>query len=406
MHQSGWRIWVAPTTMMVCTLLSYIDRQVLAVLSPTILADTGLTQSQYAQAVSVFSLTYMITNPLWGSVIDYLGLRVGMLMAVALWTASSASHAYVGTFLGFAIARGFLGLGEGAAFPGALRTAVEALPVTKQSRGMALCYSGASLGALITPFIVTPIAIAYGWQSAFLITGTFGLVWLVLWQFIARPPFLPEHKRGKLKIDWPNFLDRRTWVIMSSFGLGGLALGVVGYLSPLYLNRVLGLSQIEVSRVVWIPFVGWEIGYFFWGWIADRYAAHTSRPKNLFLLLTVLSLPIAFVTMTRSVPITIALFFWATFIADGFVVLSLRVGSRIFPKEQTGMVAGIGSGSWGAVQLLILPLYGRWFDGGWHTWCFVSMSLLPALGTMAWLWLSKPWGDAPTLPQHPVTIEA
>ena len=174
MNQSGWRIWVAPTTMMVCTLLSYIDRQVLAVLSPTILADTGLTQAQYAQAVSVFSLTYMITNPLWGSVIDYLGLRLGMLMAVALWTASSASHAYVGTFLGFAIARGFLGLGEGAAFPGALRTAVEALPPTKQSRGMALCYSGASLGALITPFIVTPIALAYGWQSAFLITGAFG----------------------------------------------------------------------------------------------------------------------------------------------------------------------------------------------------------------------------------------
>jgi hypothetical protein len=70
------------------------------------------------------------------------------------------------------------------------------------------------------------------------------------------------------------------------------------------------------------------------------------------------------------------------------------VGSRIFAKEQTGMVAGIGSGSWGAVQLLILPLYGRWFDGGWHTWCFVSMSLLPALGTLAWLWLSKPWADA------------
>ncbi len=104
----------------------------------------AFSQAQFAQTVSVFSLTYMITNPLWGSVIDYLGLRLGMLLAVALWTASSASHAFVGTFLGFAIARGFLGLGEGAAFPGALRTAVEALPVDKQSRGMALCYSGAS----------------------------------------------------------------------------------------------------------------------------------------------------------------------------------------------------------------------------------------------------------------------
>ena len=39
----GWRMWVAPTTMMLCTLLGYIDRQVLAALSPTILADTGMT---------------------------------------------------------------------------------------------------------------------------------------------------------------------------------------------------------------------------------------------------------------------------------------------------------------------------------------------------------------------------
>jgi MFS transporter, ACS family, hexuronate transporter len=395
----GWRMWVAPTTMMVCTLLSYIDRQVLAVLSPTILHDTGLSQAQYTQAIAVFSLTYMITNPLWGSILDYVGLRVGMLMAVTLWTLSSASHAFVGTFLGFAIARGFLGLGEGAAFPGALRTAVEALPPTKQSRGMALCYSGASLGALITPFLVSLISPFSGWQGAFLITGGLGALWLLLWAAVARPPHLPVHKAAKLKIEWPDFTDRRVWVIMSSFGLGGLALGVVGYLSPLYFNRVLGLSQAEVNKIVWIPTVGWEIGYFFWGWVADRWAANTSRPKNIFLLLTVLSLPIAFVTMTRSVPVTIAVFFWSTFIADGFVVMSLRVGSRIFPATQSGMVAGIGSGSWGAVQLLILPLYGQWFDYGWHTWCFVSMALLPAVGTLFWLWLSKPWAPSGAVAQ-------
>ncbi len=205
--------------------------------------------------------------------------------------------------------------------------------------------------------------------------------WLLLWQLVARPPFLPEHKRGKLKIQWPDFTDRRVWVIMSSFGLGGLALGVVGYLSPLYLNRVLGLSQVEVSRVVWIPFVGWEIGYFFWGWIADRYAANTDRPKNIFLLLTLLGLPTAFVTMTHSVPITIALFFWATFVADGFVVLEPARRLAHLPQRPNGYGGGHRQRLLGAVQFLILPLYGRWFDGGWHTWCFVSMSLLPAVGT-------------------------
>ncbi|MEI9813534.1 MAG: MFS transporter [Acidobacteriota bacterium] len=395
---------MGPATMMVCTLLSYIDRQTLAVLSPTILKDTGLSQSQYGDALTVFSIAYTLTNPIWGSILDHIGLRVGMLMAVALWTGASASHAMVGTFMGFAIARGFLGLGEGAAFPGALRTAVEALPVNKQSRGMALCYSGASLGALVTPFLVTPIAKAYGWQFAFLITGALGALWMVLWYFVAQPPRLPKHQRTGVKITWPDLTDRRTWVVMSSFGLGGMALGVVGYLSPLYLNRVLGLDQTQVSQVVWIPTVFWEIGYFFWGWFADRYASHTDRPVKIFVMLTVMSLPSAFVTLTHSLTLTIILMSWAMFVADGFVVMSLRVGSRIFPKDRVGMVAGIGSGSWGAVQALALFAYGRFFDWGMHTWCFVSMALLPAVGTLAWLWLSKPWADGARKPEFATVV--
>src|SRR4029078_9441350 len=109
--------------MMLCTLLSYIDRQVLAVLSPTILKDTGLTPSDYTDAVSAFSIAYMITNPLWGSYIDYIGLRVGMLMAVAIWTVASVSHAWVGGFIGFALARALLGAGGGEGVPAAGRTA-------------------------------------------------------------------------------------------------------------------------------------------------------------------------------------------------------------------------------------------------------------------------------------------
>ena len=380
---------------MLCTLLSYIDRQVLAVLSPTILAETGITASQYTNAVSAFSITYMLTNPLWGSVIDYIGLRRGMLIAVAIWTVASLSHAFVpaglAAFLGFVIARACLGTGEGAAFPGALRTAVEALPVDKQSRGMALGYSGASMGALITPIIITPIAAIYGWRFAFLITGALGALWLLLWLSVARPPFLPKHQPGVLKLQWPDLRERRFWVIVSSFGLGGMALGIVGYLSPLYLNRVLGLSQSELGNILWIPFLGWEIGYFFWGWIADRYAAHTDRPVKIFVILTILSLPVAFVTFAHTWQVVIALFFWATFVADGFVVMSLRVGSRIYPKDRAAMVAGVGSGSWGAVQAVILPIYGKWFDWEWYTVCFVSMALLPAVGTLLWLWLSKPW---------------
>ncbi len=204
-YAPGWQKWTAPVTIMVATLLSYIDRQTLAVLSPTILKDTGLTASLYTDALTAFQIFYMIGNPLWGSAIDYLGLRIGMLAAVLVWTLASVSHAWVFGFIGFAMARAVLGFGEGGAFPGVMRTATDALPPNRQARGIALGYSGASLGAIVTPLVVTPIALKFGWRSAFLVTGGLGALWLVVWYFVARPPFLPAVRRFAAEIHLAEF---------------------------------------------------------------------------------------------------------------------------------------------------------------------------------------------------------
>jgi ACS family hexuronate transporter-like MFS transporter len=388
-----WRNWIAPSAMMACTLLSYIDRQTLAALSPMILADTHITAGEYGTAISAFSVFYMIGNPLWGSLLDYMGLRAGMLLAVAVWTAASVSHAWVAGLIGFSAARALLGFGEGAAFPGALRTATESLPLHLQSRGMALGYSGASLGALITPVIVVPFALRFGWRWAFLITGLLGAMWLIGWARIARPPFMAAHRRESPKIAWPNFLERRCWLIIASFGLGGVALGMAAYLSPLYLNRALGVTQAELGRILWIPMLGWEAGYFFWGWVADRYVRDMpdrARPLRVFILLAALALPAALATQTKSLWAVLALLFWSTFVADGFVVMSLRVGTRLYPAGMAGLVAGVGSGSWSMVQAIVQPVYGHWVDLEWFGAIFVSMSLMPLAGTLLWWWLSKP----------------
>jgi len=138
--------------------------------------------------------------------------------------------------------------------------------------------------------------------------------------------------------------------------------------------------------------VGWEAGYFFWGWVADRYLAprpDRRKSAHIFVLLTILALPSMLVTLTNSLAVVLALLFWSTFIADGFVVTSLRVGMRIYPSDRTAMVAGIGSGSWSAVQALILPVYGRWVDLRWFGTIFVTMSVLPIAGTLLWFWLSR-----------------
>ena len=373
---------------MLCSWLSYVDRQTLAVLSPTILRDTHLSVSNYADAVSAFSIAYMIANPVWGSLLDRIGLRIGMVLAVSLWSIASVAHAWVSGFLGFASARTVLGLGEGATFPGGLRTSRDSLPRDRQSRGMAIAYSGSTLGTIMTPLLVTPIALRLGWRAAFLITGILGALWLGFWWYISRPPWLvPSRRTAKIRL--PRIAERRFWMLFAGMGLGGAPLGTVLTMSPVYLNRVLGTSQAELGKILWMPTLGWGLGYYFWGWIADRYVRDDQRPVRLYLLLAALGLPLALVTATNSEIAVLALFFWGMFIAVGFITLSLHVAARAYPGDQTGMVAGIGSGAWGAIQALVLPVYGRWFDLKLYGAAFVSMTIVPLVGTAIWLALTR-----------------
>jgi ACS family hexuronate transporter-like MFS transporter len=388
-----WRVWVPCLGMALCSWLAFVDRQVWAALSPTILASTGLTAQQFGDASSFFFLAYMIANPIWGSVLDFVGLRVGMLLAVAIWTSASMSHAWMSTFLGFALARGVLGLGEGATFPGGLRTAVESLPANLRARGIATSFSGGTIGAIVTPLMVGPIALKYGWEAAFLFTGALGVVWLLLWTAIARPPFLPNVEHKPTKMAWPNPRERRVWALVFSYALPALAPGPILTILPLYLNRGLGISQAELNQVFWIPPLAWGVGYFFWGWAADRYAANNRRPVGMFLLLTVCSLLLATTTLTRSVPITIFLMSWAAFIGGGFQMVALKVGSYAFPREQAAMMSGIASGSWALVNFVFLRLIGPLLNQGRWDEIFWLIAACPAIGVAIWLVLSRDRGD-------------
>src|ERR1700722_9236380 len=100
--------------MMLVSTISYIDRNTLALLSPTILRETHLNNEQYGYIILAFSLAYMFTNPIWGWILDRIGVRIGMTAAVSLWTVASVTHVFASGLRSFAIARGVLGFGEGA----------------------------------------------------------------------------------------------------------------------------------------------------------------------------------------------------------------------------------------------------------------------------------------------------
>jgi ACS family hexuronate transporter-like MFS transporter len=393
-----WQTWVPCVGMALCSWLSFVDRQVLNILAPTIIKDTGLTNADFTNATSFFFLTYTLGNPVWGSVLDRVGLRVGMLLAVGVWTAASMSHAAMSSFLGFALARAVLGLGEGGTFPGGLRTAVETLPANLRARGIALSFSGGTIGAVMMPLLLGDLAIEYGWKAAFMATGALGAIWLLIWAAIARPPFLQKSSHMTSKLAWPNLRERRVWALIFSYALPAISPGPVLTILSLYLAQRLQLTQADVNYVVWIPPLTWGIGYFFWGWAADRFAASNPRPVGMFLLLTAVSLTLGLVTMTSSVSLAIGLISLSTFIGGGFQMVALKVGSYAFPREQSAMMSGIASGSWSLVNFILLQAIGPrsnlMNNQQWEA-IFWIIALLPAVGIAVWLVLSRHESAAP-----------
>jgi ACS family hexuronate transporter-like MFS transporter len=375
--------------MAACSWLAFVDRQVLAVLSPTILKDTGLSGRDYGTAFSFFFYVYAGANLLWGSLLDFLGLRFGMIAAVALWSVASASHGWMSGFWGFAFARGLLGLGEGATFPGGLRTAVETLPADRRARGIATSFSGGTIGAIVTPWIAIPIGLSFGWRTAFFLSGALGVIWIILWMAVSRPPFLPKLEYKPKKIVWPNPLQRRFWALVFSYALTCVAPGPILTLIPLYLSRALQVSQAELAGIVWMPPAAWGIGYFFWGWVVDRFAADNRRPIGLFLLLTVCALAFGATPWTSSLMLAMFLISWAAFIGGGFQMVALKVGSYAFPKEQSAMMSGIASGSFALLNAILSPRLGQLLDQQNYVAFFWVIALCPVIGVAVWLFLSR-----------------
>jgi ACS family hexuronate transporter-like MFS transporter len=315
-----------------------------------------------------------------------------MTTAVGIWTVASAAHAWANSFWSFGIARAVLGAGEGATFPGGLRTVMQTLPPEKRGRGLAIAYSGGSLGAMVTPLIVTPIAARFGWHGAFVFTGLLGAAWLVFWRLTASGVDISGHRPAAAESRVSNVWMRPAfWAFMAAYGVGAMPLGLILYDSSLYLHARFAWSQTTLGYVLWIPPFGWEVGYFFWGWLQDRLGP---RFRSLMLVSLVLSLPLAWMNSVPTGPLVLGNMFLSMFGLAGFVVLSVGYATRAFPPEHAGLIAGIGAGSWSAIVALMMPWFGRLFDRADYATAFGVATVFPVAGYGLWLVLSGlGWGE-------------
>ncbi len=199
--------WFVCALLFFAATINYIDRNVLAVLKLPLTTEFGWTNTEFGYINFFFQVAYMVGMLASGWLIDRIGTRRGLAIAICLWSVAAMLHAEAevigaavqGAFgslgltmaasvAGFSFCRVLLGLGEAAIFPGSVRSIAEWFPQRERALATGLFNAGTNVGALATPIVVPIIALRYGWYWAFVGTGAVGFLWLVVWLWQYRTP--------------------------------------------------------------------------------------------------------------------------------------------------------------------------------------------------------------------------
>jgi ACS family hexuronate transporter-like MFS transporter len=390
---------------MLGALLNYLTRSTLGVAAPTLLTDLHITEREYSWITSIFQGAIML-QPLCGLVLDVVGLKVGFAAFAFAWSLISMAHGLARTWPAFAGLRGLLGLAEGCANPAGMKAVSEWFPARERGLAGGFYNIGASFGSMLAPPLVAWAILHYNWQSAFVITGGLGLVWLVLWLTLYHSP--SDHPRlSSAERDYiaagqeahlqgtgrPSMLDiatrRNFWGIAVPRFLADPTWGTLTFWVPLYLSKVRGFDLKQIALFAWLPFLAADLGSMFGGmvvmWLQKRGIELIDARRWAFTLGAVLMLGIGGVGFVESPYAAVALISLGGFAHQTLSVTVITMASDLFKRNEVATTAGM-AGTFGNAGILVFNLlmgvlvvkigYGPFF---------VGLALLDLVGA-AWLW--------------------
>ena len=164
---------------MLGSILNYLTRNTLSVAQVRLQDTLHITERQYSWITSAFQGTIML-QPICGYVLDVIGLRIGVAIFVVAWSVINMAHGLAGSWRGLAFLRGLMGFAEGSANPSGVKATAEWFPARERGLAGGIYNIGASFGSTCwrRPSW-RPRFIFFNWQTAFVITGAMGLVWVV-----------------------------------------------------------------------------------------------------------------------------------------------------------------------------------------------------------------------------------
>jgi MFS transporter, ACS family, hexuronate transporter len=393
--------WLICALLLVATTINYVDRQVIGILKPTLVQEFGWSDERiYAAIIVSFQLAYAIGLALGGRFIDRIGLRIGFVCAVVVWSLAAVGHAIAhrlsgfelpaividaklgfatitlgGAAAGFALMRFLLGLGEAANFPASIKAVAEWFPKKERAFATGIFNSGSNIGALVTPLVVPWITLHWGWEWAFIATGLSGVLWVIAWLAIYRAPEShPRLSRAELefirsdaaepastKVSARTLLGlRQTW----SFAVGKLLTDPVWWLYlfwiPDFLHRAYGLKLTSIGPPLIVIYLMADVGSIGGGWLSSRLLARgwsvNRARKTAMLLCAACAAPVVLTSQVSNLWVAVFLVGLAAAAHQGWSANLFTLASDMFPRRAVGSVVGIGgmSGALGGILLSLI----------------------------------------------------
>jgi MFS transporter, ACS family, hexuronate transporter len=353
--------WVICALLFFATAISYIDRQVFSVLAPELQQSIGWSEVEYGYIVASFQAAYAIGLVGAGGLMDWLGTRRGFCISIVVWSIAGISHAFARSALGFGFARAALGFGEAGNFPGAIKTVAEWFPKKERALATGIFNSGSNIGAIAAPLLVPPIALAFGWQWAFIATGALGFVWLGFWLLLYRRP--EDHPRlspaelayiqsdppePTVNIAWRRLLPhRQTWAFAAGKFITDPVWWFLLFWLPKYFHETYHLELTGLAAPLIVIYLAADVGSIGGGWLSSsllkRGRSVNVARKTAMLVCASCVVPMCFASYVHHLWGTVAIISLAAAAHQGWSANLFTLVSDTFPRQAVGSVTGIGS---------------------------------------------------------------
>jgi ACS family hexuronate transporter-like MFS transporter len=340
--------WTICALLFVATTINYVDRQVLGILAPTLQRELHWTEADYGDIVSWFSFAYAFGFLVAGRVIDWIGVRRGLAIAVVAWSAAAIGHAFARTAAGFSVARAMLGVSESAIFPGSIKTVAEWFPQRERALATGIFNAGTNTGAILTPLLVPWIALQWGWQWAFVVTGALGLLWLLLWIPLYRNPPATGASVTDARVPWVSlFGHRQTWAFIVGKLMADPVWWFYLYWLPKFLDAKYGVKLAQVAAPIIAVYLIADVGSVGGGWLSSAlikrgWSVNRAR-KVTMLAMALLIVPTTLASRAPSMWAAVLIVGVAAAAHQAWSANVYTLASDMFPKSAVGSVVGIGA---------------------------------------------------------------